>query len=272
MRIIGFLLFASVCLAQGASSDLRGIIDIPGSQLSFFNGTVRFGGWVISDHAAISAFSVAIDGNPMGSAVYGVPRPDVCAVFPNRPGCPNVGWQYLLDTTGLSNGQHVLSITAAIPGATFTESATFFVVNLPGLPGPPGPAGPPGAMGPQGPPGPAGRSILAAVVSGTGHLVLSFTDGTIQDVGSVQTPSGTGVAGMSFAQEYESPAGTLGVIDGTNTTFMLSFVPAGPPIVYLNGEKLRTGIDYTISGRTLTISDASKLPPGTFLEVDYWHL
>ncbi len=105
-------------------------IDIPGTQSGPFSGTVNFGGWAISDIAAISNVAIAIDGVPYGNASYGVSRSDVCAAYPGRAGCPNVGWNFALDTTGLANGKHTLQITGTSSGGqSSTATGTFTVSN-----------------------------------------------------------------------------------------------------------------------------------------------
>jgi hypothetical protein len=44
--------------------------------------------------------------------MYGLNRADVCSVFPGRPGCPSVGFSYLLNTTSLTAGMHTLTVIA----------------------------------------------------------------------------------------------------------------------------------------------------------------
>lgn len=85
--------------AGGSGSKIHISIDRPEAKKSVFSGTVQFAGWALSDTAAITSITYAIDGVPYGPAVYGSNRADVCVVYPNRPGCPNVGWAFLFDTT-----------------------------------------------------------------------------------------------------------------------------------------------------------------------------
>ena len=72
-------------------------IDAPtaGSTVS---GTVAVAGWAIDNTSAvgtaISTVEVKVDGTVVGFATYGLSRPDVCAVYPGRPGCPNVGYSF----------------------------------------------------------------------------------------------------------------------------------------------------------------------------------
>lgn len=49
----------------------------------------------------------------------------------------------------------------------------------------------------------------------------------------------------------ESPSG---VIDGVNTTFTLTSTPdSGTLFVYLNGLKLISGVDFSLTGNTLEL-------------------
>jgi hypothetical protein len=85
----------------------------PGATIS---GTVSVAGWAIDNTTtigtAISSVQVKVDGTLMGTAVYGTPRPDVCTVYPGRPGCPNVGFTYSLNTASLSAGTHTITVLA----------------------------------------------------------------------------------------------------------------------------------------------------------------
>ena len=66
-----------------------------------------------------------------GTATYGINRPDVCAVYAGRPGCPNVGYSYALNTAALAAGTHTITVTATdsdgtpdIGSATVTVTVT----------------------------------------------------------------------------------------------------------------------------------------------------
>lgn len=109
-------------------------IGAPNAQGGPYSGTtVIFGGFVVDDDAAIASVSVAIDGVSYGNAGYGVPRPDVCKAYPGRPGCPNVGWDFALDTTLLADGRHTLAVTGTdVFGHSSTKTASFKVANLTG--------------------------------------------------------------------------------------------------------------------------------------------
>ena len=109
---------------------IRVAIDVPGQQNPAFFGTVNFGGWALDLDTPISSVQVAIDGTPVGTAVYGGSRPDACAVNGNPPGCPNVAWNIGIDTTLFSDGSHTLEVTAiSATGQRATSTATFSIVN-----------------------------------------------------------------------------------------------------------------------------------------------
>jgi uncharacterized protein (TIGR03437 family) len=93
-------------------------------------GTITIAGWVIDDDSAISGVTVAVDGNTIGQATYGVSRQDVCLAYPGHAGCPNVGYSFTYDTTFLANGIHTLAITGITAiGQTSTVSQQFSVAN-----------------------------------------------------------------------------------------------------------------------------------------------
>ena len=116
---------------SGAQNDsMRLDVDAPNSQSGPLSGTAHMGGWAIDDRAAITSVQVTVDNVPMGTAVYGGARPDVCAAYPNRAGCPNVGWNFYLDTTVLADGPHTLALTGmSSSGQSSTITASFTVAN-----------------------------------------------------------------------------------------------------------------------------------------------
>ncbi len=118
------------------ANPVRITIDNPAeitSTLTTLSGTALVRGWTITDsssNSAIASVTIAVDGVPAGTATYGDQRTDVCAVYPGRPGCPNVGFHYSLDTTHLTNGTHVLEVTSAtVDGKRASASASFKVSN-----------------------------------------------------------------------------------------------------------------------------------------------
>jgi len=90
-------------------------IDMPVSG-STVSDTVTVAGWAIDNAStvgtAIRSVQVTVDGAAAAPATYGVNRPDVCVPYPDRPGCPNVGFSYALNTAALPPGSHTVTVTA----------------------------------------------------------------------------------------------------------------------------------------------------------------
>ena len=121
---------SSFQVANQSRSPIRTGIDFPSAQAAALGGTVNFGGWAIDDNEAIASVIVLLDGVVLGDASYGGLRPDVCAAFPGRSGCPNVGWNFAVDTTVLSNGAHTVEVrVTSVSGQHATAGANFSVGN-----------------------------------------------------------------------------------------------------------------------------------------------
>jgi hypothetical protein len=103
----------------------------PGATVS---GIVAVSGWAVDNAAAvgtaISSVQVKVDGTVVGSATYGLTRPDVCAVYPGRTGCPNVGYSFSLDTSTLSTGTHTITVTATDSDGTPDSGSSSVTVNV----------------------------------------------------------------------------------------------------------------------------------------------
>jgi hypothetical protein len=96
-------------------------IDAPAAG-STLVGTVTLSGWALDSATgigtAIKSVQVSVDGAPIGNATYSLPRPEVCTTYPGRPGCPNVGFSYQLNSVALSNGTHTITVSATNSDAT----------------------------------------------------------------------------------------------------------------------------------------------------------
>ncbi|MBV9268907.1 MAG: hypothetical protein JO061_22245, partial [Acidobacteriaceae bacterium] len=104
-------------------------IDTPNYQ-NTYSGVISAEGWAVSDQAAITSVAISVDGVQLGNASLGVARPDVCAAYPGRNGCPNVGWVLQFDSTLLNDGSHSLMATATdANGELATLNMTFTVAN-----------------------------------------------------------------------------------------------------------------------------------------------
>jgi hypothetical protein len=128
-RVILLTAAASPLFAQIPSVNIDG--PAPNAVVA---GTVTVSGWAIDNTTtnlgtAISSVVVQVDGGTVGNATMGISRPDVCDQYPARPGCPNVGWAYSLDTTKLAAGGHTITVVATdtnlIPTAGSTSVQVF---------------------------------------------------------------------------------------------------------------------------------------------------
>jgi hypothetical protein len=104
-------------------------IDTPSTQNAGLSGFAGLGGWAIAPTVPISSITVTIDGVLFGTASYGGARPDVCRSHSGALSCPNVGWNFGLDTTHLINGTHVLVITAYTAAGQSTVATRSFSVS-----------------------------------------------------------------------------------------------------------------------------------------------
>jgi hypothetical protein len=130
MRVLKLAALAALAWVGLAQSDTQVSIDRPRPDLLAFSGMATFGGWALNDNQAVLSVTASIDNDAPVPVPYGGTRGDVCAVYPGRPDCPNVGWNYALDTTQLTNGSHMLTVTASTAsGASATQSSQFIVVN-----------------------------------------------------------------------------------------------------------------------------------------------
>jgi hypothetical protein len=101
-----------------------GSIDRPAAGATA-SGTLRVNGWAIDRAPDALSVHVFVDGIDRGRAAYGTMRPDIPAQWPHAPA--NVGFNFPLDTTTLSNGQHTIEVhatgkshnTAIFPPITF---------------------------------------------------------------------------------------------------------------------------------------------------------
>ena len=111
-----------------ASVVTHGNIDSPSPGESLL-GWSQFFGWYTDSAAAMKAVTLYIDGNSYGAATP-TSRQDACNAVGNVPGCPNVGWNLVVDTTQFADGTHTLAVTAVTAtGQTSTSTTTFTLVN-----------------------------------------------------------------------------------------------------------------------------------------------
>jgi hypothetical protein len=103
---------------------VAGFAGVAGGDVLSGIATVEGWAWGLTGVASVDVF---VDGSRVGSATYGLDRPDVPIVFPGAPS--KVGFQYSLDTTAFPNGGHTIVSKATDRAgrvATFaTKQVTF---------------------------------------------------------------------------------------------------------------------------------------------------
>ncbi|TFJ44988.1 hypothetical protein CKN73_00655 [Carnobacterium divergens] len=98
--------------------DILSSIDSPQRNESI-SGIYKIRGWAIASEK-ISTVKVAVDGKEMGVATYGLQRDDVYHAYPSF-NQKNGGYEYQLDTSTLTGGNHELElITTTVSGKTAT--------------------------------------------------------------------------------------------------------------------------------------------------------
>ncbi len=107
-----------------------GFIEYPTS-FDYVGGTVLFRGWALDDQEDIVSVEIVVDGNFVGIAQYGYPRPDVGDQYPFVFNSDNSGWIFQFDTRKLTNGRHRLTARAVDNTGDRTEfgSVDFYVAN-----------------------------------------------------------------------------------------------------------------------------------------------
>ena len=97
---------------------------------STVSGSVLIGGWAMAPQGTnMASINVAVDGLVNGSATYGINRPDICNTNPG-PNCPNVGFSYTLNTSGLSSGPHLVTVNAVNNEATPKTNSASLTINV----------------------------------------------------------------------------------------------------------------------------------------------
>jgi hypothetical protein len=107
-----------------------GEIDLPVDSLLFGGEPVEITGFAV-DFEGVERVEIHVDGNPLGNAVLGLPRPLVAASFPGYPGVATAGWSFVLDVDALADGFHQIQaiVVDEQGGTTLIGERTFKVDN-----------------------------------------------------------------------------------------------------------------------------------------------
>src|SRR6185436_19463533 len=97
-----------ICDQSTSNENSFGDIDLPRGGL-LYSGIVQTTGWAL-DFEGISSIRILVDGIDFGFANFGISRPEVSSIYPGYPQSIAPGWQFLLETRALSNGQHFIDV------------------------------------------------------------------------------------------------------------------------------------------------------------------
>jgi len=117
-----------------------GFIDSPAESQTGVSGSLPVSGWAADDSGTVDHIDILVDGKIVAGAVgngqastgiYGLPRPDVFAVFPDIPNSANSGYLANIDTTAFIDGVHVISVRAfdAQGASNVLGSRTVQIIN-----------------------------------------------------------------------------------------------------------------------------------------------
>ncbi|HEX7709040.1 MAG TPA: Ig-like domain-containing protein [Thermoanaerobaculia bacterium] len=118
------------CADNGFDFPAVGFIENP-TPFDYVGGDVTFWGWALEDQDTIAAIEIIIDGNLVGQAQYGYPRPDVADHYPHIANSLYSGWAFTMDTRKLADSRHRLTVRVIDHQGSGTEigSVDFHVAN-----------------------------------------------------------------------------------------------------------------------------------------------
>jgi extracellular elastinolytic metalloproteinase len=73
-------------------------------------GVVRVAGFAYDPDGRVATVAVLLNGTTVGVARLGLARPDICANLPDVAACPNIGYEFNLNTTLYPNGEYTLGV------------------------------------------------------------------------------------------------------------------------------------------------------------------
>lgn len=181
---------------RSAGNANRISIDAPNPASAPLSGFAAFGGWALNTSSPLATVQVLVDGVANGYAMYGGARADACAKLPSA-GCPNVGWNYLLDTSTLGNGPHALQITVvAANGERASSGALFTVSNNAGT-------------------SPTAAAISEPSAQTSAYQGMAFFSGTASSNSAAVTSIAVSVDGYPYGQASFTPGGVNASIPWT---------------------------------------------------------
>ncbi|WP_242772066.1 Ig-like domain-containing protein [Brevibacillus parabrevis] len=99
----------TVTETEAGSTQPKGQLELPFDR-AVIGGVTTVQGWLL-DPSGIAKVEVLVDGQAVGTAEYGEPRPDIAALYPHYRQA-NAGFRYQWDTLPFAEGTHKLTIRA----------------------------------------------------------------------------------------------------------------------------------------------------------------
>jgi hypothetical protein len=112
-----YLLLGSYATIAGLAAALDGslppfgALDAPAADAVLDGDGFAFHGWIL-DNKGVTAIRLLLDGVQIATAAWGQSRPDVCLVYPDYAGCPDVGYAGSASLSGVSTCSHLLEVEA----------------------------------------------------------------------------------------------------------------------------------------------------------------
>lgn len=109
----------------------------------------------------------------------------------------------------------------------------------------------------------------AAIINANGEVMSAAgSAGDCVRADGTTGPCGDAGGALPLMVDGETP---VGAVDGTNTVFTLNYAPS--PVesfrLWRNGILLKAGVDYTLSGNTVTFLEAARPETGDVLQAAY---
>jgi uncharacterized protein (TIGR03437 family) len=214
-------------------------IDTPNQASAPVNGFTAIGGWALNTKSAVSTVEVLVDGTTSGYASYGGNRSDVCGKL-SSPGCPNVGWNYLLDTSRFTNGVHALQIRVVSENGERAGASTSFTVS-----------------------NTAGSSPTVAAISqpssqSSPYQGMALFSGTASSTSATVNSIAISVDGYPYGQASYTPAGANNSIPWT---FSLNTAQFADGVHTLGVTAVATDGTYSITSASFTVANWTSPSP-----------
>ena len=192
----------------------------------------------------------ALDGSNVTFTLANTPSPSSSlALYKN-------GNRQTLGTDFLLSGKVIQFVAAAAPKTGDTVSADYLASGI----------------GTKGTPRLNVRAITLPIpISGVSGLpaALSQINNSLTSISSTVSSLTTQVQSLNSSVVIYGQT-PLGAIDGANTLFTLASVPSGNTIaLFKNGLREAAGVDYSLSGSTITFYNSALPQPGDVLVADY---